>query len=265
MHISSRWVIAIVMLCHSAVSCKAPVQPTPAEQAIASLQESIGRYPDSLKLRLQLSDLLEEKGYPDEADSVIMASMPADSSIAILWNRHASLLLGKGDTAGGIASLERSLRLASRQFDVMLEMGFIQAARGDKNALEIASQVQAAAPDARSRVAAEYLKGLYHANTGNEAAALEHFERCIISDYGYIDAHLEKGIILFGQGKPGDALQVFEMAMSVDNANADLYYWSGRCLASLGRVTEAVEQYRKALGLDERLKAAKTELERLGY
>ena len=265
MHISSRWVIASVLLCHQAFSCKAPVQPTPADRAIESLQESIGRYPDSLKIRLQLSDLFEEKGNPDAADRVIMASMPPDSSIAILWNRHASLLLIKGDTAGAIASLERSLRLASRQLDVMLELGFIQAAKGDQNALEMASQVQSATSDVRSRVSAEYLKGIYHANTGNDAAALEHFEQCIISDYTFIDAHLEKGIILFEQDKAADALRVFEKAMSLDNANADLYYWSGRCLASLGRVTEAVEQYRKSLGLDEHLKAARTELERLGY
>jgi tetratricopeptide (TPR) repeat protein len=214
------------------------------------------QHPDSVALRLSLSGQYEFAGDPMRAMQLISDGLKRDSLEPRFWNRKASILLSGRDTTGAIGSLLRSLDIAPRQTDILLELGFIYADRKDAAALTVSENILSPSGDPNYRAQAYYLQGIYHANLGNITTALESFDRAIGSSYTFMDAYIEKGILLYEQGKFAESQLVFERALSVDNRLADAYYWHGRCLEATGNGPAALDDYRRALSLDPTIKGA---------
>ncbi len=98
-------------------------------------------------------------------------------------------------------------------------------------------------------------------SSGDKSKAIAAYDSCILNDYTYVDAYLEKGIILYEQQKYPDALSVFEKARAIANTNADAYFWTGKTYEAMNKKQEAIEFYKKTRGFDESVTEAK---ERLG-
>ncbi|HRP58228.1 tetratricopeptide repeat protein, partial [Agriterribacter sp.] len=118
------------------------------------------------------------------------------------------------------------------------------------------------APDPRIRSEARFIQGLYYSNTNDKAKALASFDECIKNDYTFLDAYVEKGLLLYDSKDYKAALAVFEQTIQVSNTFAEGYYNAGRCEEALGK-EEAKLYYQKALGLDKDLSAAGEGLKRL--
>lgn len=236
--------------------------PSPAERPDAD-SLLLSQFPDSLSLRMAVSDRFASAGNLDLALEVVEGGLQRDSLLAILWNRKASLLLSARDTSGAISSLLRSLAIKPDQTDILLELGFIHADRRDPAAISVAENILSPGGDPRFQAEAHYLKGIYYGNSGRYAEAIEAYDDAIRQSYSFTDAYIEKGILLFEQKRIKEALSVFDKALTVNNTLADAYYWRGRCLEAIGQQDAALDDFRRALSLDPEIKGAQEGEKRL--
>jgi tetratricopeptide (TPR) repeat protein len=238
-------------------------KPDSMADPIAKLEKSIQAYPDSLLLIAKLSDLQEENGQLDLAFSTIEKGLQKDSTTVIFHNRKASLLLAKGDTSGAISGLLKSLSYAPEQTDIHVELGFLYAAQKKKNALMVADFLLTQTDQPALQTQARFMKGIYYVNIGDKKNALLNFNECIINDYTFIDAFMEKGILLYNDKKYTDAQKSFEKVLTISNTHTEAYFWTGKCLEAQNKKEEALDFYRKTLGLDDKMKEAAEGVERL--
>jgi tetratricopeptide (TPR) repeat protein len=230
---------------------------------VAAMEKSIQTYPDSFLLRAKLADLQEENGQIDQAMVTIEQGLQRDSTVVILHNRRASLMLAKGDTASAIKGLLRSLSYAPEQTDIHVELGFLYAAQKNRNTLVVADFLLSQADQPQLQSQARYMKGIYYTNIGDKTNALQQFNECIFNDYTFKDAYMEKGILLFNDKKYADAQKVFEKVLAISNTHAEAYFWTGKCLEALNRHAEAIDYYKKTIGLDDQFTEASEAIERL--
>lgn len=218
--------------------------------------------PSNLSLRLRLAEEYSTSGRVDDALSTLSDGIRADSASTVLRNARASVLALSGDTAAAMSDLEQSLRLDPGQTPQWLELGFLHAGLGDAEAEAIAGRLLRERTDAETRVQSWYLLGIFRENRGQTAEAIRAFDSCIVTRYSFIDAHIEKGILLEGQKKYREALAAFRMASAIDKSNADAWHWQGASLEALGDKEAAADAYARALALDTTLRAARRGLER---
>ena len=128
--------------------------------------------------------------------------------------------------------------------DGWLEMAWLLAERKDRGALIITDSLSLV-KDETIRTRAQYIRGLYYSNTGQDDKALKEFDSTIVHNYTFIDAYIEKGIIQYNHKKYEDALKTFQQAFKIVNNNAELYYWIGKCYEGLGNTAEAADWQKK--------------------
>ena len=109
----------------------------------------------------------------------------------------------------------------------------------------------------------DYLKGIYYSNTGEYEKAILQFDTCVLKDYNFLEAHMEKGRILFKQKKTKEALKIFDLTLTLSNSYAEAFFWKAKCQEALGQKSEAKLNYQRAYGLDRSLKEAKEGSERI--
>ena len=254
--------ISVCLSCNRGNDKPVPVNKTPGD-SLAMLRGVVEKYPDSLEARALLSQWLERNQGVDSALRPILQGLSTDSSQPFLYNRKAVLMLSKGDTATGIRDLLRSLNLEPEQTDVHLELGFLYAAQKNRNALVVADFLLSQAEEPLLKSQARYMKGIYYTNAGMKSDALAMFNEVIINDYTFLDAYLEKGILLYNDRKFADALKTFDKAITVSNTNAECYLWAAKCLEAMGRKAEALDYYKKTVGFNAGLKEAEEGVARL--
>lgn len=239
------------------------IKPDSLFSPIAKLEKSIQTYPDSLLLIAKLSDLQEANGQLDVAFATIEKGLQKDSTSVIFHNRRASLLLAKGDTSGAISGLLKSLSYAPEQTDIHVELGFLYAAQKKKNALMVADFLLTQTDQPALQTQARFMKGIYFVNMGDKKNALLNFNECIINDYTFIDAYMEKGILLYNDKKFTEAQKSFEKVLTISNTHTEAYLWTGKSLEAQNKKEEALDFYKKTIGLDDKMKEAADAVERL--
>jgi tetratricopeptide (TPR) repeat protein len=239
------------------------IKPDSLSSPIVKLEKSIQAYPDSLLLIAKLSDLQEANGQLDLAFATIEKGLQKDSTSVIFHNRRASLLLAKGDTSGAISGLLRSLSYAPEQTDIHVELGFLYAAQKKKNALMVADFLLSQTDQPALQTQARFMKGVYFVNIGDKKNALLNFNECIINDYTFIDAYMEKGILLYNDKKYTEAQKSFEKVLTISNTHIEAYFWTGKSLEAQNKKEEALDYYKKTIGLDDKMKEAAEAVERL--
>ncbi len=124
-----------------------------------------------------------------------------------------------------------------------------------------------------------HLLGLALGLAGQAEAALKEFDRALALNPAYVEAHLNRAIMLNDLGRYDEAREAFRQAWDSDHSAgrpfsrsvsarlANLHMELGDLYADLGSYVDAVEQYRSAAKLrpdflDIRTKLARAELER---
>jgi tetratricopeptide (TPR) repeat protein len=88
-------------------------------------------------------------------------------------------------------------------------------------------------------------------------------DAAISHDYYFLDAHMEKGQILYNEKRFADALKAFQLANTISPSFAEGFYWLGKTKEAMGNKAEAKLDYQRAHGLDKTLAEAKMGAERL--
>ncbi len=220
--------------------------------AVATLQRQLQLAPDSLGIRYQLMNALAKTADYTNAllhnDTLLMD----DSANAPVLYRRGAILLESGDTAAAIVSLQHSSAAAPMFSEPLLQLAAVYASQGNPEALQIADTLIKGSQEVRTTSQARFIKGLYYSNTDDKEAAIAAFDECIQNNYTFLEAYVEKGLLLYDEKKYPEALAVFERAIQVSNTFAEAYYQSGRCHEAMGNENLAKEYYQKAYGLDKR-------------
>lgn len=227
------------------------------------LERQVAARPDSVGLRYQLMNELLKNSLYAEAMAQNDTLLKADSANAVFWYRRGAIQLQQGDTGTAIASMQTAVQKEPMFMEPLLDIASVYAARFDSNAITVTNKVIRIASDPRIQSEARFIQGLYYSNTNDRAKALSSFDECIKNDYTFLDAYVEKGLLLYDSKNYKAALAVFEQSIQVSNTFAEGYYNAGRCEEALGNKAGAKLYYEKALGLDKGLSAAKEAWERL--
>ncbi|MFT4019028.1 MAG: tetratricopeptide repeat protein, partial [Agriterribacter sp.] len=180
--------------------------------------------------------------------------LKGDSANAVFWYRRGAIQLNKGDTTAAITSLQTAVQKEPMFMEPLLDIASVYAVRSDSSAITATNKVIQLTPDPKLKSEARFIQGLYYSNINDKAKALASFDECIKNDYTFLDAYVEKGLLLYDSKDYKAALAVFEQSIQVSNTFAEGYYNAGRCEEALGNKEEAKLYYEKAYGLDKSLK-----------
>ncbi|GAB4091280.1 tetratricopeptide repeat protein [Flaviaesturariibacter terrae] len=232
------------------------------DSAFVFLQSARHDLPQSLSLAIGLARAYQKKGQPDAALEIcdnIVTALPNQLDALLL---RAELLSEQGRDAESLQTLETAYRYAPFDVELVHRLCFDYALAGNARVLALTDSLIARDKEG---VHAEpyYFKGLYFEKKGNPAEALRWLDAAVQHDYNFIDAHMEKGQILYDAKRYNEALKTFQLALTITPTFADGYYWVGKCLEALGNKEDAKTNYQRAWGLDKSNKEARAAAERL--
>lgn len=226
------------------------------DSAIAFIQRALPQLPKSIALQVALA-----RGYQQKSD--FKRALEVCDQVLVLYPNSldalllkAELLKKQNNNAAALATLEQAYSYAPFDPELSYNLAFEYAEAQNKKVLPLTDSLIRA--DTTGKQAQPYyLKGVYYANTGNVAQALDYFNQAIAHDYNFYDAYMDKGALLYEQKKYNEALHVFELVTRITPAYADGYFWAGKCHEALGKKGEAKLAYQRAYGLDATLTEAK--------
>jgi tetratricopeptide (TPR) repeat protein len=229
--------------------------------AVKFLETAAKKYPNNTEFNRRLGEAYLQNGQTHLAMKQYDDIIATDSFAFEAWYEKGSILAKMKDTAGAIKALEKSYSI---QPLVLSGLALANLYAETKNTRTLALCDELISRDSAAETADPiFLKGVYYANTGNSAKALEQFDACIQTDWKFADAYIEKGIIFFEQKNIDEALRTFKLASTVNNTYADAYYWQGRCYEVLKQNNDAIDNYVKALALDRDFEEAQKGIDRL--
>ncbi len=264
----NRWLAGLAILiftgCKNEPEKLVPDQLKPGEMpaGIKDLFSAVARNPDSTGLRFQLVDALDSLGAYQQALKQVDSLISKDSLNYALWYRKALVQENTHDTTGALRSYRYAIRIYPSP-DAMLAAANLLAERKNDTALLITRQVASFRMGREYMAHVHFINGVYYARTGDKKKAVDEFNNCIINDFNYMEAYMEKGFIYFDDKRIPEAIKVFQTVITVKNTYADGYYWLAKCNEALNNKAEAVNNYQRAYTMDPELVEAAAALKRL--
>ncbi|MBN8674716.1 MAG: tetratricopeptide repeat protein [Chitinophagales bacterium] len=232
------------------------------DSAAVFLNQSLKELPQSILLRISLARSYNAQNKTEEALKVCDEILQLNPEQVDVLKLKAGLLEKKQDFATSIRILEKAYSITPYDIELnyILALKYAEA----KNPKVIGLCDSLISMDSLGVHADPYYyKGIYYSNMNDKAKALSLFNEAIKHDYNFLDAHIEKGIILYDQQKYEEAYKSFNLAMTISPKYADSYYWMAKCQEATGNKAEAKLNYQRAYGLDKTLKEAKESADRI--
>jgi tetratricopeptide (TPR) repeat protein len=180
---------------------------------------------------------------PVDSVDLVLKDLAKDSANPVLWRRLYELQLDKGDTQDALTSLRNYTLLAPEDGNGWLELAWLLADTKDERTLTVTDSLELV-PDPVISSRAAYIKGVYFSNIGQDDRAVAVFDSIINTNYTYLDAYIEKGIIQHHRKQYAEALKTFQQALKVNTSTPEVYFWISRCYEGLNNLAEA-EDWRK--------------------
>jgi len=159
-------------------------------------------------------------------------------------------LLQRGQTAAGMALLEKIVAADARNFEAWFLLGAVEH-RGKR--LDAAAHAYETVIALNPRHAdACYFLGNIRGEQGDKNAAMRCYGAALESRPGFVEAARNLGALLHEAGRLGDAVACYRRVLEHSAGSADLYLNLGNALRDTGAHDEAIAAYREALRLDPR-------------
>ncbi len=231
------------------------------KDAIRLLKNCQQKFPGQPEFSRRLSEAYLQSGQTEAALQEYNALLAHDSTNFEAWYEKGVILAQQKDTLRAVQALENAYSLQPLQtYGVTLANIYAET----KNPKAVVVCDQLIKKDSLQELTdAVFIKGIYFSNTNKQGLALEQFDDCIRRDWKFVEAYIEKGIILFKEDNMDEALKTFALAANVSNTYPDAYYWMGRCFEKIGKKEEARDSYSRALTFDRNFSEAGERLERL--
>jgi tetratricopeptide (TPR) repeat protein len=230
-------------------------------EAVSLLEEAVKKFPSNPEFRRRLSEAYLQNGLSRKALEQYDSMLKTDSSNFEAWYEKGMLYAEMRDTAAALNAFEHSYELQPLRING-LPLANLYAELENPKAIAICDDL-IRKDSAGGSVDPIFIKGIFYSNTKQYKPAIELFEECIRKDWKFVDAYLEKGILLYEMKNLDEALQTFKLASTISPRDADTYYWQGRCFESIGRKEEALDNYLRAYTLDRTLFEAKQRMDSL--
>ena len=262
-------------------------------QAVENLHAALALKPDFTACRLELCQLLFDRGERDAVGQLVEAGIAIEPNSADLHFCLGNLQLASGAGDKAAASFETTIALAPAHDAARRQLGAIRHAQGELNAALRAYQsirVSVATDDA-----ARWLNlGVAFHDRGALAAAQQCYESAIALHPSLFEAHNNLGTVcqsrgdlpasighyrtalamrpdsaqghgnlamsLHRQGKVADAVRSYEAAIALDPGDADMQSSLGTALQVQGKLSAAAKCYRDAIALDSKHVNARSNL-----
>lgn len=226
------------------------------DSAALFLNESLIELPQSTLLRISLARSYNAQNKTEEALKVCDEILQMNPEQVDVLKLKAGLLEKKQDFAASIRILEKAYSITPYDIELNYILALKYAEAKNPKVINICDSL-IKMDSLGVHADPYYYKGIYYSNINDKAKALSLFNDAIKHDYNFLDAHIEKGIILYDQQKYEEAYQSFNLAMTISPKYADSYYWMAKCQEATGNKAEAKLNYQRAYGLDKTLKEAK--------
>jgi tetratricopeptide (TPR) repeat protein len=236
-------------------------QTTIAGEELA-MKKAIESHPDSTILIQNLVYYYAKGQNYDGALGVLNKAIARDSANPFLWDMRGSISGEKGDTAQAIYCFEKAVQIYPEP-TYIISLGALYAETSNPKALDLADALLEGSK-ARAEKEAYFIKGLYYSYKNEKEASIPFFEKCMLLDYNFMQAYLEKALSLYDLKKYTNAALVLEQAVKVQTQFDKGYYYLGQCYEKLNRREEAIEVYQIALEIDPNYQEAKDALGKLG-
>ncbi|MEN9952249.1 MAG: hypothetical protein RLZZ520_517 [Bacteroidota bacterium] len=221
------------------------------------------QYPDSIRLQIMLQEAIYTSGDTLQALKnleQLIAQFPSNQE---LNNAIAVIHLQKGDTASAITSLLLSLAANQNQPDIEFELAFLEAARKNKTALQIADRMINRYAERDIQAKGHFAKGIYFANVSQPKLAIQELDSSIIKNFTLIDAYIEKGILQLENGEASNTIATLSKAVALDKNNADILFWLGKAYQEKKEFNQALLYFSETIKIDPTNKAAQQAIEEL--
>ena len=226
------------------------------DTAIIFLNQALAELPNSFLLQLTLARSLNAQNKIDEALKICNDLLLKNPEQVDMLKLKADLMGKKGNAAEAIRTLEKAYRITPYDIDLNYDLAYKYSE--NKNAKVIALCDSLIKIDTLELHAEPYYyKGIYFSNINDKATALSLFDQAIQHDYYYLNAHIEKGRVLYEQKKFSEAIKSFQLANTISAKFPDAYFWMAKCQEAMGQKQEAKLNYERAYALDNNFTEAK--------
>ncbi|MBC7936943.1 MAG: tetratricopeptide repeat protein [Rhizobacter sp.] len=251
--------VAFLVACHGGEKASKPATAGVSKET--ALLKLSAQYPDSALITEELAQNYRDSGEYTRALYTISNALQRDSTNARLWNVQAWLYAENGDTSLSLYSLERSIAIFPNP-DVVISLGNLYAKTKDAEALKVADEL-IKEDKAKFEKEALFIKGVYYSSTGDKNKAIAFFDQCLSLSYSFMEAYLEKALVLYDLGKYKDAVAALDKATTLQNNFDQGYFYKGRCYEKLNDTAKAIEAYQAAMMYDPGYVEAKEALEKI--
>ncbi len=226
------------------------------EEAVSFLAEATKILPESRLLNLTLARSYDALGKTEEALQTCNRILDKNPEQVDVLKMKADLLDKKGSPGEALSILEKAYSLTPYDVELNYLLALKYAESKNPRVLYLCDSLSKA-DSLGTHAEPYYYKGIYYSNINDKANALSYFDAAVKQDYYFLDGYIEKGALLFEMKRYKDALAVFNLALTISPKFPDTYYWIAKCQQALGQMEEAKLNYQRAFGLDQTFQAAK--------
>lgn len=232
------------------------------DSAVLFLNDAVKLLPNSLLLQLNLAHAYDQLQKTDEALAICETILQQHPKQVDVMKMKADLFIKKGKNNEATAILQNAYALTPFDVELNYQLALQLAETKNPKVLALCDSL-IKADSAEAHAYPYYYKGIYYANTGENAKALAQFDEAIKTEYNFIDAYTEKGSLLYEMKKYNEALNVLNLSLNIKADNANNFYWIARCQEALGNKAEARLNYLRAWELDKTFTEAKQAAEKI--
>jgi tetratricopeptide (TPR) repeat protein len=226
------------------------------DNAISFINEAIKELPKSTLLKITLARAFNLQGKTIDALKVcneILAGNPQQVDVIKI---KAELLDKQGKGTEAITILEQAYQITPYDINLNYELAYRYAETKNPAVVRLCDSLSKV-DTSNNHAEPAYYKGIYFSNIGDKQNAIIQFNIAIQQDYYYLNAHIEKGRVLYDQKRYTEALKTFKLPNTISPDFADAWYWLGKCQEAMGNKEDAKLNYQRAYGLDKTFTEAK--------
>lgn len=211
----------------------------------------------------KLAEQYASKGKINDAIQVLSEELKTSPENQTILYQLGNLLLEKGDTTKAIKLIQQSIDLGNSDVNAITRLSYMLADNNDANCLVYAKMLIKENNAANSNHLGYFLSGIYYANIGKRKEAISSFDKSIIENFRFIDAYIEKAILLYEGKEFKKSINLLQKSIEIDKFQADIYYWIGRNHEKLNDIDESIYSYEQTLELAPDFANAKFRLDSL--
>ncbi len=217
---------------------------------LTSIQKIKDQYPDSIALQLQWTSALFQGGDTIAALNYLESLVKKFPKNERIINSLAYSYLSKRDTLASINTFKESLILNDKQPEIEMELAYLYASLKNDTSTLMANIMVSDFNNPIRRAHGFFALGIYLANTGDLKRAIQAYDSCMVNQFTYTDAYVEKSIALYDLNKNKESLSTLFKVMEIDSKNSDIFAWIGFNYQKLNEPEKAKEYFKEALRLN---------------